>query len=403
MVGEILPLFLIIMGALETEYNLAMDKPLRILNIFNEFFGEDRVDMQGFPTLEEVEEKLPKDSKASRISNFIASYTAPNNKFILVHFPHVTITNEYDKSIEANELYAKVVFDLQGKIMGKFTLNRAEYPLLHFRRNYMHSHICNIPTWNFQEFQTPCTGSGPINRTICSLAVDFNEDLWRLFCLELDKFMCVESISGTPYHRLENVVNVDTNVGWRPIFRTVAYVGEWSFIDARCDHDGPFPKELLKEFIRCVIDSRMLRFSYDGGYILGMSATEYYTKISNLFIKWYNKKIVERKVSRTFSDLYDSGILIRAKFLNGAFISPRLTNSNVNYRDYIGEKICTFKGREIRLVIDDSQSSSQENNDVYLLAKDIADYIITIILNTVNFTYGNSKYSNSTHQEIRFL
>ena len=147
----------------------------------------------------------------------------------------------------------------------------------------------------------------------------------------------------------------------------------------------------------------MLRFSYDGGYILGMSATEYYTKISNLFIKWYNKKIVERKVSRTFSDLYDSGILIRAKFLNGAFISPRLTNSNVNYRDYIGEKICTFKGREIRLVIDDSQSSSQENNDVYLLAKDIADYIITIILNTVNFTYGNSKYSNSTHQEIRFL
>lgn len=188
MVGEILPLFLIIMGALETEYNLAMDKPLRILNIFNEFFGEDRVDMQGFPTLEEVEEKLPKGVKATRISNFISAYyTAPNDKFILVHFPHVTITNEYDKSIEANEFYVKVVFDLEGKMTGRFALNRAEYPLLHFRWNYMHSHVCDIPTWNFQEFQTPCTGSGPINRTMCSLAIDFDEDLWRLFCLELDR------------------------------------------------------------------------------------------------------------------------------------------------------------------------------------------------------------------------
>ena len=38
---------------IEELYNSIMEKPLRILDIFNNFFGEEKVDMQGYPTMEE--------------------------------------------------------------------------------------------------------------------------------------------------------------------------------------------------------------------------------------------------------------------------------------------------------------------------------------------------------------
>ena len=44
-----------------------MEKPLRILEIFNDFFGEDRVDMQGFPTYSEVASALPERSSLTAV------------------------------------------------------------------------------------------------------------------------------------------------------------------------------------------------------------------------------------------------------------------------------------------------------------------------------------------------
>lgn len=406
MVGEILPLFLIIMGVLETNYNQVMDKPLRVLSIFNEFFGEDRVDMQGFPTLEEVESSLPKTSSSSRITNFITSKISDGRGFILVHFPHVRITNEYDRFVDANEFYAKVIFDLEGKIIGKFLLNRADYSTLHFRNDYMHSHICNIPKWDFEEFQTPCTGTGPINRTICSLAREFDEDLWRLFCLELDKFMCVESVSGTPYHRLESLT--ETRFSRNPrsyiVYNKVNYYNILPNICSDTRGESPFSTDLLKEFITVVIDSQILKFNYDGSYSLGMTSVEYYTKISNLFIKWYNAKIIKGEVSHTFSCLFDYAVLTKVKFSDGNFKYSSDYYDPSNYTEYIGSKICTFKGQTIRLTIESSQDRSHEDNDVYLLNQEIADYIITLILNTINYTYGNNQYKkDSPHKAVYFV
>ena len=38
---------------IEKLYNSIMEKSLQVLNIFNDFFGEERVDMQGYSSLEE--------------------------------------------------------------------------------------------------------------------------------------------------------------------------------------------------------------------------------------------------------------------------------------------------------------------------------------------------------------
>ena len=37
---------------IEELYNSLIDKPLRVLGIFNDFFGEDKVDMQGYWSLD---------------------------------------------------------------------------------------------------------------------------------------------------------------------------------------------------------------------------------------------------------------------------------------------------------------------------------------------------------------
>lgn len=109
-----------------------MEKPRRILEIFSDYFGEDKVDMQGFRTKEEFCEYK------SLERNDTDAISLPNGIFILVWFPQVRVTNEYNKSVDIQDLYAKVIINTEGQLIGKFYLNRATYPLSHMRVGYMH-------------------------------------------------------------------------------------------------------------------------------------------------------------------------------------------------------------------------------------------------------------------------
>lgn len=116
----------------ETLYDNLMEKPRRIFEIFNDYFGEDKVDMQGFYTKEEFckNKSIGKDN--------IDAVSHPSGIFILVWFPKVKVTNESGKSVNIQDLYAKVEIDTEGQLIGKFYLNRATYPISHMRSNYMH-------------------------------------------------------------------------------------------------------------------------------------------------------------------------------------------------------------------------------------------------------------------------
>lgn len=391
------------MGVLEQTYNTAMEKPLQVLEIFNEFFGENRVDMQGFPTLAEVRTTLPEESSVSSVKLFISSRIASNRGFILVHFPHVRITNEYDRFTDANHLYAKVWIDIDGRIQGRFALNRAEYTVLHFTNDYMHSHISSIPIGDFGTFQTPCTGTGPINNTICSLARDFDADLWRLFCLELDKFMQVESIAGTPYHRLEGLVTggrgslyaVFTNLRIQETLNHRALIANGRTILTYAQ---------LAEFIKYVIDKNILKFAYQNGcYCLAMSPTEYYIRLSNLFIKWYNRKWRRGEVHLTLPELIGFNLISSYKFVNGQIVKEQY--GYVDYHQYIGARICTFKGRDVRLSISDATNESASENNLLILREDLSEYIFTKIFNVINFRYGNSRQEegNTAGKKVFFI
>lgn len=375
----------------ELWYNQEMEYPLKIYQIFKDFFGENRVDLQGFPKLED----MPSGISLSAFKRLV-----PGTGFILVHFPHVKVTNENDKSTEMNHLFAKVPICKNGVLSAKFSLNRSEYSYLHISNGYMHSHVSQIPFGDFTYFQTPCTGSGPINHTMGSLFASFDEDLWRLFCLELDKFVQVESLTGVPYHRLESLslrntfhyTNVDLPLCSRySIYLPDEYV------------------PTIARFTKHLIDKEVLKFVYNGmSYSLGMSTIDTIIKVSNCFIHWYNKRYRAGLETVLLDALKRDGIIRTCKYTGDSLVIPSAGGRRIeDYTRYIGAPVCTFKGETITLNVTDIPRDPIETNTILILSREIIEYILTKILNIVNLRYGNSRNteegSSSNVQAARII
>lgn len=423
---------------IEELYNSLMDRPLRVLGIFNDFFGEDKVDMQGYWSLdkfkswmniESLSTYIPNgsivgmsdndwnvykamsitDLSESQVEKVIGAITGDvvkekigsikfNGIFILVHFPHVRVTNEHDRFVDINHLWAKVKVMYNGTLNGGFALNRSEYTLLHIRSHYMHSHIGSIPTNDFTKFQNPCTGSGPINGTISALNRDYDEDMWNMFCLELSKYVTVESVAGRPYNYLEKLGTSYMEVGIDR-FITVTYLSPNYY-------ENDITSDKFKEFVRYFINSKKLKFNYvNGSYSIGMSLIEFIVLISNEFIKWYNDQFNKEELTAKFADLKRHGILRECIIDNGRIYYDRDRNNVNNYTQYIGKKVCVFKGREITVDITDIAEVRNENKSI-ILDTWTALYILTTILKVLNYRYGRNKATHEGNQlgtEVRYL
>lgn len=421
---------------IEELYNSLMDKPLRVLGIFNDFFGEDKVDMQGYWSLDKFKSwmniaslstyipngdivgmssndwsmykacaitDLPED-QVEKVVNVLTDTTVKeiignakfNGIFILVHFPHVRVTNEHDRFVDINHLWAKVRVMYNGTLNGEFTLNRSEYTMLHISSRYMHSHISGIPVNDFTNFQHPCTGSGPINGTISALNRDYDEDMWNMFCLELSKYVTVESIAGRPYKYLEKLGTDNMKMG---IDRFITYLSPSYYGDVLSSDE-------LKEFVKDFINLKKLKFNYvNNSYSIGMSLIEFIVLISNEFIKWYNDQFNKKKLTTRFTELKRKGILKECIIDNGKIYYDRGRNNIDNCAQYIGKKVCVFKGREITVNITDIAEVRNENKSI-ILDTQTALYILTIILKVLNYRYGRSKATHEGNQlgtEVRYL
>lgn len=426
---------------LHSIYNELMEKPMRIKEIFEDFFDADRVDMQGFLTYEQFKdtlnvaplisyfsldcpevtglnsvdksmvttlwnegassETLLSDSAITMVFLPLIKSSVGNNwfneLFILVHFPHVRVTNEYDRFIDITHLWAKVEFNWEGKGKGYFGLNRSEYTAVQFRSNYMHSHVRDIPTRDFTYFASPCTGSGPINSTLATLSVDFDDAIWQLFCLELDRYVRVESISGVPYHKLENIGTQQLGAG-TDHFPMRTLFGDYPRNDFWADKS--------ERFIRHLLESKVLSFNYHNNqYGLAMSWVEFIVALSNSFIEWYNKEFVEGTVTDTFQDLIDRAIIKKAFIKDGRvyYVGNRINIAPVGLTVHIGKKVCTFKGRDITLNITGIISSEDNGNEVIILRLEYAETILGSILRVLNYNYGRENNTGEGSEEVTSL
>lgn len=426
----------LIESKVEELYSLLMDKPNQVLAIFNDFFGEDKVDMQGFMSADKLKSWLdvtPISEYAPRellgmsredyntyrgqsltdlrgeVLDLILNQLCNgwmvdsigqkkfSSGFILVHFPHVRITNEYNRFVDINHLYAKVGVLYNGSMNGYFTLNRSEYTYLHISNGYMHSHVSSIPTSDFTRFQTPCVGTGPIKDTMSNLEREFDSDIWRLFCLELSKYVEVESIAGVPYHRLEELGTSNMSAG-EDVFKVVNYL----------DYYGDGIEEMIKDFVSYFIKQGKLKFNYaNGSYSIGMSFTEYMLVISNEFIDWYNKKFNNKELEYTFDTLKERRGVLKEGIIANNKIYYENSRRNVNsYASYNGKRMCTFKGVDVLINIVDL-NEVKENNKSIILNTNIALYILSKILRVINYRYGKAEQrdqeGNRISEEVRYF
>ena len=92
------------------------DKINDVYEVFKDYYGEDRVDLQREGT----------------------------SAIILVYFPRVTVTNENNNSVDVTDLYIKTVVQSDGTIFGNFGMTRGSYTLSQVKSGYIHSHARRI-------------------------------------------------------------------------------------------------------------------------------------------------------------------------------------------------------------------------------------------------------------------
>lgn len=332
-----------------------------VYEVFKNFFGEQYVDIQ----------------KDVMYPYYI----------IYVWWPHVTVTNEFNKSVSIQDLYAKIKINLEGLIPYEFPgflLNRATYSKEQFLSDYMHSHIRGIPKDNFSYFETPCLGQGPIRSTINTLKTDYDIAEWMLFCQELSMYVTVESISGGPWKRMENIGSY-----------TIAY----GYIDYDFSSDFTYPLfftvSMRKEFIKYYLANGHLSLSFrNGQFICGMPFYEYIIDLSNTFIDYCNKTFCTKDYTQL---LFNNNVLLHLLVSNGKFYVIDNSRQNQNLNQYRNKLVLTFKGKKIFTTI--TESSNNEYFPATIINNKIAMDILKNILKVINFRYKNEHNNNNRIQD----
>lgn len=361
----------------DLEYTEGIEKINKIYEVFKDYYGEERVDLQNI---------MDKQDFLAKSTIRDAEYP-----FIIVHFPEVTVTNENNDSVLVKDLWAKVIITFNGKIHSGFSLNRSTYQYSHWVSDYMHSHIPGIPKTNITTFLSPCLGSGPIKNTIASLAGHFDEALWSLFCRELDVYTRTESLSGGPYRRMTNIGSAERS--------NYHYITDFD-INIAYTYDN-FELGNLKRFILYLIDKDVLKFNFDNGtYSLAMDWYDYYITISDVFIEWYNKMYNEREMSHTLEDLISMEIIVPVEIRDRHIF--KATGVSAISQSMSRTRVLRFKGHDVLLHIEPAETAD-DVHIYHVLNKYISANILRTLLTIINYKYGRENTESATDTTKRYL
>lgn len=399
---------------IEKIYHFMMDKITAIYDVFKDTFSEDNVDLQTI-TLErfkhdfnfsnlildsdvfrdiDYENRLDASSKSfysssAEIKNLILDYLInPDNQdklenvllgipsfrsTIIIYYPKVRVTNENGEFTDITDVYIKVLINPNGLLNGRFKLSRGSYTLDELKHDYMHSHVNGIPFDNFSEFKSFCTGSGPINRTISTLSIHYNIDIWGLFCTELDDLIHIESIEGIPYRFLSS------------IHKNGAYLeyGKYNV----CIYQGNLQDSLFKDFFNWYLKNNNLNFIFvNNQYLLNISYTDYLLEITKNFIDWINET---NNYNISTSKLLTDDYLFEGFIKNDKVYSSTRFPDNDDYLEYEGSSICDFKGRHIELKI--IKEANFKYNKMLLFNINYSLVFLNKILQIINYNYGREE------------
>lgn len=399
-------------------YNSYIDHYFKyIVDIFNDYYGEERVDLQhnfldefinntllnGFYNPEtfevtfnstdngawvgmyniynESEENINHILNSIEFKDLYTSHQYNRNYvYILVHFPQVKVSNESGKSTIIKNLFAKISLSLKGEFKN-LEFSKTYYTYAHFIHGYLHSHVPKES--NYNGFNSCCTGTGPINDTIRNLQYyeeDYDyTDQWMQFCWDLDKYVTVESEEGIPYIRMSNcVTEVNTgdevNLNLDKVYNTLNSVFSYYYY---------LNKQNLKEFVKYLIRNKVFKFKWSHKkWDYAHSNEDLILLISNHFLKWV--KTYSLISSDSCVNVQDRYFKQTISVNNKLFYKSSITHPDIN--SHQNKDMFIFKGEMQKLHID-----NPTNNNIgfiWTLKSEHAQPILIYLLKIINIYYG---------------
>lgn len=295
---------------------------------------------------------------------------------IIIHFPKVTIENEYGKTHDIYDLFVRIIVNGRGYLIGGFEIKRTSFTLVEIQKGYVHSHtLSKRSASSIQEFDHVCLGTGPIRNTMYRLNNSNNEELWLLFCNELSMYVRVESLSGGPYIKMSVLGN-----GNELVFKNLK-----TPILSRIPTSAS-TKRQMERLIGTILDSINLKFSYyKGRYCLGETFTDIMIKLSDF---------VETLYLPTIEVVFDGKSFYKHDDTLEAIPSW--------FTPLIGTKAFDFNGKEVRFKLIDAK---EKLTPFKVIHPDYVREALNIILLLINNYYGeentggNNRSSSTTTEE----
>lgn len=311
---------------------------------------------------------------------------------ITIHFPKVRVSNEYDKFIDIQDLYARVQCNIDGRMTEGVKMTRTTFPYSHFKAHYAHSHLPTVYSNDIGNWRYPCLGNGPLNETQYTLSRSYDINIWGLFTYELAKYVTVESISGGPYVRLESVGKGDiaSDLCFYKLDNTFPI----------CRHRGL--NKLIMHFIKYYASKHKFKVKFvDGEYQFGENPVDACIHMSNEFIQWFNKYGITSPLTAEFVKTE----LMRPYIVADGKIYWKHENDGVSVDDarrVDGRQLFTFKGNPVRLRILLSDELLNNDNTYLLFTSTVLNRIVSYILGLVNLKQSKrngSKRQNSQGEQ----
>lgn len=389
---------------LQNIYDKTTEQAFAISRIFLDYYGEDRTELHitGF------DETLNYFMDTELTYASMVDYIKKAN--IIVRFPNVRIENEYGMHIDVEDLWVKVPLyidkvnydreysddNIRWLLDTSFRMTRSKYKLSHLKVDYMHSH-CPGVQWNSEadQWMKCCLGTGPIKNTCATLCSDYDPDIWQLFCIELEKYVETESLSGGPYRKMSSITEKYDKCKQ---FEENRF--GYSTVSASNEKPDCAAFKMFKDFMLYYLkhfDIPMCFKTYS--FSIGESYFKFRTHMSRSFIEWFNNETNPWNRAFSISDL------LANKVINGPFIIDENTifslrkrtiaymnfSDNSIYEKMEGRYLFTFKGKKIRVSIyNDTIDDETENNACYLISKILTDFVATTLIQFLNMKYhGN--------------
>lgn len=381
-------------------YDKILSAPLEVYNTFIEYFGEDMVDMI-YPSFSKIlENHNLNDMSESEIFNAIIQDI--RTFYIIIRFPEVKIENEKGMYVNVKDIWIRVPIGIYSScsdlsinnftclMSNAFTMTRSVYKMSHLKADYMHSHCPGLPLINGDVWKKCCLGNGPIKRTVATLCSSFDIDIWKLFCVEIEKYVSTESLSGGPYRYMSSMDNNGYQKNSDQNLNNILYND--TFVEfGRNNGENNVLKKMTIDFIRYFVTNTKIPISFSNlSYCLGEDFFNFYTSISRGFIKWYNNENNPWNTELSFSSMLERGYLTHC-----------VIDDNIVYRLYPSHSypfstetlITKFKDRPMFRFKDEiikssiDESCDTDDNSCYLLNSNLVNFIITQILKFIKITF----------------